>query len=231
MSIDSLIFTPRLKALWSEVKPRLAGAGLAHDANHIVRVTNWLHTLAHAEGGDPELSVATGLIHDLIDVPKESPDRHLGGEKSAIAGREPLDHAGFSEQEVNQIVDAVATSSWSRGLRPNSLLGCLLQDADRLDAIGAIGIARNFACAQEMATRSGEGRFYDPQDPFAQGQRPLNDRRNAIDHWEVKLLRLASSMHTDTAKAEAARRHDFLLHFRDEFRRELESAAEVLAQC
>ena len=118
----------------------------------------------------------------------------------------------------------MTTSSWSRGLQPTALLGRILQDADRLDAIGAIGIARNFACAQEMASRSGSGRFYDPEDPFASSGRRLNDRLNALDHWEAKLMTLLKGMHTRTARAEADRRHQFMTQFREQLRHEIESA-------
>ena len=86
-------------------------------------------------------------------------------------------------------------------------MGAVLQDADRLDAIGALGIARTFATAQAMSSRGQESRFYDPTDPMGSSGRPLNDRRQPVDHFFVKLLKLADTMHTPTAKVEAAKRH------------------------
>jgi uncharacterized protein len=223
MTSESLLFTPRLLALWHHVEPDLRGAGLAHDAEHVLRVTRWVLRLAREEGVDGELSVAAGLVHDLVQVPKESSDRPLGGELSAVAGRQPLADSGFTGPEIEAIVEAVRTSSWSRGLEPTTPLGAILQDADRLDAIGALGIARNFACAQEMASRSGTGRLYDPEDPLGHSKRSLDDRLNAMDHWKKKLLKLAQGMHTRSARTESAHRHAFLLAFLDQMKLELES--------
>jgi uncharacterized protein len=146
----------------------------------------------------------------------------MGGELSAVAGRALLQDSGFETEEVEEIVEAVRTSSWSRGLPPTTSLGAILQDADRLDAIGALGAARNFACAQEMASRSGTGRLYDPQDPCGRTDRALDDRLNAMDHWMKKLLTLADGMHTPAARAEAAHRHAFLGLFIEELQRELD---------
>jgi uncharacterized protein len=222
--MDTLLFTPRLLALWAHVEQSLEGVGLAHDAEHVLRVTRWTRRLAREEGVNEEYAVAAGLVHDLVQVPKEAPDRPMGGERSAVAGRAPLADSGFSALEIEGIVEAVRTSSWSRGLAPRSPLGAILQDADRLDAIGALGIARNFACAQEMASRSGTGRFYDPEDPLARSERRLDDRINALDHYGKKLLKLANGMHTAAARSESARRHAFLLQFLDQLEHELQSS-------
>ena len=88
-----------------------------------------------------------------------------------------------------------------------------LQDADRLDAIGAIGVMRNVACAQAMSSRGNNGLLYNPQDPLYKSSRPLNDKKFAIDHFFKKLLLLHKDFHTPYAQEEARRRHDFLLTF------------------
>lgn len=217
--------TPRLEALWSQVAPRLAGHDLSHDADHVLRVTRWAVRLAREQGLSTELACAAGLVHDLVNVPKESADRPLGSELSAVAGKELLTEAGFTVAEVAAVVDAVRTCSWSRGLAPASPLGAVLQDADRLDAIGAIGIARNFACAQAMVARGSPGRLYHPADPAGETDRPLDDVAFAADHYRRKLLRLAASMHSASARAEAARRHAFMEAFLHELVEEARSVA------
>lgn len=201
--------SPRLAALWSQVEPLLPAADLAHDRDHVLRVTAWALRLAPEAGADSELATAAALVHDLVNIPKDSPDRPLGSEASAAASRGHLQAAGFTEVEVAEVVEAVRTCSWSRGLTPTGALGRVLQDADRLDALGAIGLARNLACAQSFAARS-PSRFYDPADPLAATGRPLDDVRNAADHFQVKLQHLARGMHTETARAEAGRRHAFM---------------------
>lgn len=177
--------------------------------------------LAEEGGADADLAGATALVHDLAFVPKDSPDRALGGERSALLAGNVLMSAGYAEVEVAAIAEAVRTSSWSRGLEPANALGVVLQDADRLDAIGAVGLMRNLACAQYMSKAERPGRFYHPDDPFALSGRPLDDCTQALDHCYAKLLKLAAGMRLPTARAEAAQRHAVLLDFIGELRREI----------
>ncbi|MCK6502826.1 HD domain-containing protein [Myxococcota bacterium] len=218
--------SPRLDALWRAVQPLLPTADLAHDRDHVLRVTAWARRLAPEAGADPELAVAAALVHDLVNIPKDSPDRPLGSEASAAASRGHLEAAGFTPAEVAQVVEAVRTCSWSRGHAPTGPLGRVLQDADRLDALGAVGLARNLACAQSFAARS-PSRFYDPADPLGSSGRPLDDVRNAADHFFVKLQHLARGMHTATARAEAARRQAFMEAFLGRLAAEAEVAADL----
>jgi len=211
---------PRHTALWSLVELRLPPGELAHDASHILRVHAWALRLAPEAGADPDLAGAAALVHDLVFVRKDSAARAKGGELSAAAAPAVLAQAGYAADEIAQVADAVRTSSWSRGLPPSGPLGAVLQDADRLDALGALGLMRNLACAQHMA-KPGAGGFYHPDDPLARGGRRLDDKAWATDHLFAKLLKLSAGMHTPTARAEAARRHDFLLAWLGELAVEL----------
>jgi uncharacterized protein len=161
------------------------------------------------------------LVHDLAFIPKDSPERSLGGERSAQLAGAVLTAAGYNAAEVQAIADAVRTSSWSRGLTPTNPLGVVLQDADRLDAIGAIGLMRTFACGQFMSSSAKPGQFYHPSDPCALSGRELNDRTYAIDHCYAKLLRLAAGMHLPSAKREAQRRHAAMESFLQQLRNDL----------
>jgi uncharacterized protein len=207
--------------VWSAVERQLPPGELAHDRHHIARVYHWALRLSAEGGADPDLAGATALVHDLAFVPKDSPDRALGGERSAQLAGAVLVNAGYPPAAVAAIAEAVRTSSWSRGLPPTNALGVVLQDADRLDAIGAIGLLRTVACAQFMSRPDRPGRFYHDNDPFADTGRPLDDRQQAIDHCYAKLLKLAAGMHLPTAKAEAAKRHAALVDFLGVLRREL----------
>ena len=213
----------RHAAVWAQVEPQLPPGELAHDRHHIARVYRWALRLSAEGGVDPDPAGAMALVHDLAFVPKDSPDRALGGERSAQLAGGVLALAGYAPDEVTAIADAVRTSSWSRGLAPANALGVVLQDADRLDAIGAVGLLRTVACAQFMSRAERPGRFYHDADPFADGGRPLDDKAQAIDHCYAKLLKLAAGMHLPTARAEAARRHAALLDFLGVLRRELAS--------
>lgn len=216
----------RHAAVWRQVEPRLPPGELAHDRHHIARVYQWALRLSGEGGVDADLAGAMALVHDLAFVPKDSPDRAQGGERSAHLAGAVLSAAGYTTEAVALIAEAVRTSSWSRGLRPTNALGVVLQDADRLDAIGALGLLRTVACAQYMSRPERPGRFYHDGDPFADTDRPLDDKAQAIDHCYAKLLKLAAGMHLPTAKAEGARRHAALVDFLGVLRRELSSVAE-----
>jgi uncharacterized protein len=212
--------------VWDQVQRSLPPGELAHDRHHISRVYRWALRLSSEGGVDPDLAGAMALVHDLAFVPKDSPDRALGGERSAHLAGAVLTAAGYTQDEVAAIAEAVRTSSWSRGLAPTNPLGVVLQDADRLDAIGALGLLRTVACAQFMSKPERAGRFYHDGDPFAESGRPLDDKAQAIDHCYAKLLKLAAGMHLPTAKAEAAERHAAMLDFLGDLRRELASAGD-----
>ncbi len=212
---------PRHAGLWASVE-RCAPAGdIAHDRHHVLRVYRWCLRLAGEADADLDLAGAAGLVHDLALVPKDDPARSAGGERSALLAAEPLAAAGYSAAESAIVLDAVRTSSWSRGLPPANAVAVALQDADRLDAIGAIGIARCFSCAQAMSRPERPGRYYDPADPFAVTGRALDDRRQAVDHFAAKLLLLAQGMRLPTAIAEAQRRHSSMQAFLEELAREI----------
>lgn len=204
---------PRHAKLRPLVEAHLPAGELAHDGEHLQRVYRWALRLAPEAGADPDLAGATALVHDLAFIPKDSPDRALGGERSAEAAPAVLAAAGYAPTEIAAIAEAVRTSSWSRGLEPTNALGVVLQDADRLDALGAVGLLRTAACGQFMSRAERPGRFYHPDDPLAASGRPLDDRLQVVDHLHAKLLRLADGMRLPSARAEARRRHLFLTGF------------------
>ena len=212
---------PRHHRLYPFIARECPPGELAHDIWHVTRVYSWAMRLACEGNADPDLAGAAALVHDLVPIPKDSPERSLGGERSAAAAQPVLQEVGYLEEEVDIIVSAVQTSSWSRGLAAANAVGVVLQDADRLDAIGAIGIMRCFATAQHMSRPNRPGRFYHPDDPIALQARELNDRRQALDHFRAKLLRLVNGMHLPTSKTEALKRHSAMEHFMTQLEQEL----------
>ena len=211
----------RHQRLWAAVQSNTSCEDLAHDHLHVLRVYNWAIQLAPEVGANPDLTGAAALVHDLVNIPKEHRDRPLGSERSAEASKGLLSEAGYHPDEISLIVEAVRTCSWSRGLAPTNAEGMALQDADRLDAIGAIGIARTFATAQAMSSRGQNGRFYDPEEPLPANGRPLNDRKQPVDHFYAKLLKLSATMHSKTAKREAALRHARMERFLQDLAEEI----------
>jgi uncharacterized protein len=194
----------RLAALWDEGAPLLS-TDPGHDAHHARRVAVW--TLRLAPDVDPRLSVAAALLHDVVNVDKSSPDRHRASEASAEVAAPLLSRHGFSEDEVSLVARAIVDHSFSRGAVPESMLGKALQDADRLEALGALGLLRCVSTGVRMGAR-----YFDPEDPWAR-HRELDDRRHSVDHFFTKLLGLPLTMQTEPGRREAERRVKFLEAF------------------
>lgn len=197
---------PLLRPLLDHLRAAPEVGDAAHDLGHVLRVTLW--TLRIGNGVvEPAEAAAAALLHDLVDVPKNHPDRARASELAAEAARPLLERAGFEPEAVDRIAEAITDHSFSRGAVPRSPLGCALQDADRLESLGVIGIMRTAGTAQRMGSR-----FFDDRDPFAR-HRALDDRQFAVDHFYSKLLLLPGLMRTERGRLEADRRAERLRRF------------------
>ena len=189
-----------------------------HDYHHILRVTKLALRIAQTESGaDPEL---VGLIAALHDVD----DRKLSPEtcKNQDNARCFLENAGLETGKIAMILKGIRQISFkgTDSVAPDSLEARCVQDADRLDAIGAIGIGRAFAFG------GARGRsMYDPEQPPVMGmdgETYAKTQGPTINHFYEKLLLLKDMMNTETGKAMAAHRHGFMEAFLEEFYREWE---------
>jgi uncharacterized protein len=148
------------------------------------------------------------LLHDLVVYPKGSAKSSKSSDDSADLAENILQSYGYPQDKINRISYCIRTHSYSKKLIPASLEGRILQDADRLDALGAIGIARTFS-----AGGSEKRTFYNADDPFCRSSRGLDDRQWTLDHFQIKLLKLKDLMHTTTAKKIAQERTKFMMLF------------------
>lgn len=211
---------PRLTSVLAEVRARVDDDP-GHDLGHLLRVAAWTLEIGGAEV-DAEEAVAAALLHDLVNVPKDSPDRARASELCAEAARELLPRHGFDDPAaIDRISAAIRDHSFSRGATPEGPLAKALQDADRLEALGAIGVFRNISTAARMGSR-----YFHPTDPWAK-ERPLDDRRFAVDHYFVKLLTLPGTMQTAAGRAEAERRAAFMRGLLEQLGEELGEAPEL----
>jgi uncharacterized protein len=172
----------------------------AHDFLHVLRVTASARRIAEAEGARLEVVVPAALLHELFNYPKGHPDSPRSGEVCAGHARDVLLAEGFDESLAAEVATCIREHPFSRGILPATIEGRVLQDADRLDAIGAIGIARCMATCADMKRP-----FYAPADPFCSARAP-DDKAWGIDHFFAKLLRIPDVLHTDTARAMACER-------------------------
>lgn len=181
----------------------------AHDIGHLLRVWRNVERIATAEGGDTEILLAATLLHDCVWIDKASPRRSMASRLAAHRARDLLADLGWRQDRIDRVAHAIEAHSFSAGITPVSLEAEILQDADRLDALGHIGIARCFYVAG-MGGRA----ICDVADPGALN-RPLDDARFALDHFQTKLLRLGDNFRTAEGRRLAAARMAVLRDFHD----------------
>ena len=195
------------------VEQKLSGEGSGHDWWHIVRVRNMAKKLALAEGRDSFICQLAALVHDLVD------DKLVADEKLALAEvRDLLTRLGVKSDQTDQVLAIIQAISYKGGSQNHldlTLEGQIVQDADRLDAMGAIGVART------MAYSGYHGRvIHDPEVAVRQNM-TLEEYRShqgtAITHFYEKLLLLKDLMNTKTAQELAKRRHAFMEAYLEQF--------------
>ncbi|MEP2532975.1 HD domain-containing protein [Shimia sp.] len=180
----------------------------AHDLAHLDRVWRTAEQIALDDDSVAlRVLMAACYLHDLVNLPKDAPNRAQASTLAAKQAAPILTDLGFCEPEIASACHAIAAHSYSAGIPPETPEARILRDADRLDALGAIGIARCFVVSGALNRP-----LYDPEDPFATA-RPLNDGQFALDHWPVKLLRLPDDMMTDTGRKIALTRRADMLRF------------------
>lgn len=187
----------------------------AHDIAHVQRVVLTSRRLASEEGARLEVVIPAAWLHDCVTVPKDSPLRKRASGMAAEKAVNLLREWGVEEGLLPDIAHAIEAHSFSAGIPPRTLEARVVQDADRLDALGAVGLARCLMLSGEMGQR-----LYGPADPFCRDRTP-DDRVSAVDHFHTKLLSLGATMHTESARREAEVRTRFLEAFLDRLREEI----------
>jgi len=199
------------------IRERLAGDASGHDWWHIDRVRHTAVALARQEGADVTLCELAALLHDVADW------KFHGGDDTAgpRAAREWLMSLAVNHHTIDQVCEIIAQVSFKgAGVVTNmsTLEGCCVQDADRLDAIGAVGIARAFAFGGAFGRA-----MYDPEHPpelHADFAAYKSKSGPTINHFYEKLLLLKDRMQTATGRAWAEERHQFMEQFLAQFYRE-----------
>lgn len=179
----------------------------AHDLAHIQRVVLSAKRLAEIEQANPFIVVPAAWLHDLVNLPKNHPERHLASHKAAMKAGEFLKELGYEPDDLEAIQHAIIAHSFSANVSPTSVEAKIVQDADRLDALGAIGISR---CLM-IGGRLGRD-LYNVIDPFCIEREPV-DEIYTIDHFYKKLLMLADSFQTLSGRAEARLRTNYMKGF------------------
>ncbi|EPP1400229.1 phosphohydrolase [Klebsiella oxytoca] len=181
----------------------------AHDISHFRRVWATAQQLAEESDADRLVILTACYFHDIVSLAKNHPER---SRSSAMAAEQTLtilqsDFPDFPPERYAAVLHAIEAHSFSAGMAPRSEEAKIVQDADRLEALGAIGLARVFAVSGAL-----NNILFDADDPFAD-RRELDDKKYALDHFQCKLLRLPETMQTEKGRAMALHNARFLVQY------------------
>ena len=196
------------------IKSQFIGDSTGHDWFHIQRVVTMAKYIQTIEGGDLEIVILSALLHDISDYKFNGGKLHEGGNVALQILRE-FDYSEEKAQKVKYIVDNVSYKGANTNAEMNTLEGKIVQDADRLDAIGAIGVGRTFAYGGHKGQP-----MYDPTIPAIlhnNFEEYANSKGTTINHFYEKLLLLADRLNTKTGKKIGAQRHQLMERFLKDF--------------
>ncbi len=196
--------------LAEHIKAEFSGESSGHDWHHINRVRRLAKLIAVAEGANQDVAELAALVHDIADWKFHGGDDTVGPREAERL----LKEEGAAPEVIEQVVDIVRTISFKGAgvvTAMKTLEGRCVQDADRLDAIGAIGIARCFAYGGHA------GRLmYDPDEPpvmHATAEAYKASKGHSLNHFYEKLFLLKDRMNTPSGRALAEGRHQFMEEF------------------
>lgn len=180
----------------------------AHDISHFRRVWATAQQLAEETAADRLVILTACYFHDIVSLAKNHPER---SRSSAMAAEKTLAilQSAFPDfpERYAAVLHAIEAHNFSAAIAPQSEEAKIVQDADRLEALGAIGLARVFAVSGAL-----NNSLFDARDPFAD-RRELDDKTYALDHFQCKLLRLPKTMQTEKGRAMAVHNARFLVQF------------------
>ena len=203
-----------LQSLCAEFMASVEAADGAHDISHVQRVAANVAHLTEEESAKAWVTLPAAWLHDCVAVAKNSPWRAQGSKLAAQAAVDFLGDTAYPGELLPEVYHAIEAHSFSAAIPTRSLEARVVQDGDRLDSLGAIGIARCLLVGGHL-NRPLVSTF----DPFCE-QREPDDGQYTLDHFYAKLLKLPATMQTKAGRAEAERRaaymQDYLLRLKQE---------------
>ena len=187
----------------------------SHDFAHIMRVYKNAEKICKTESVNKKLVLISVLLHDIVKKSHSKKSSKSSADLSAEKSLDILRKLNIPKLEIDIITEAIRNHSFTKKKISKSIEGKILQDADRLDAIGAIGIARVFSVSGAKNRQ-----FYEPNDPFLKN-RKADDGKWALDHFFKKLFLLEHMMNTKTGKIEAKKRTNVLKSYLTSLKKEI----------
>ena len=192
-----------------------AATDAAHDLAHVKRVVKNTLYLTDKEACNTDVTLPAACLHDCVSLPKNDPRRSQGSRLAAAEAASFLASIDYPAELIPEVAHAIEAHSFSAGIPCRTREAQIVQDADRLDALGAIGIARCLLVGGRL-----DRPLLDPDDPFCEDRDP-DDGVYTIDHFYTKLLKLPGTMQTESGRAEAERRAGIMRRYLDDLRAEV----------
>jgi uncharacterized protein len=187
---------------------RISNTDVSHDFEHALRVLANAERIAKEENGDFDIVVPAALFHDLIVYQKNHPNKHKSQEESADVTEQILNELGnFPKEKIAKVKTCILECSFSKRIVPELLESKIIQDADGLEATGAISIMRTYSTTGQIKRP-----FYNSKDPFCENRGP-NAPHYALDLFYERLLKVGDRMHTKMAKKMAKKKNKVFIRF------------------
>lgn len=203
----------------------------SHDIGHFSRVATVAMRIADLESGaiDKCVIIAAAWFHDIVSLPKNHPEARLSSQLAAEKAQEILQEMGFPKDSIGAVRHAIHAHSFSAGIFPETIEAKIIQDSDRMEALGALGIMRTFYVSGRMNREP-----YHATDPFAK-KRALDDKMYGLDHFYCKLFKLPGLLQTIGGRQIALARtqvlHDFVCEVTLELQVGKGAAHSILEAC
>jgi len=203
-----------------EARAWYAGEDPVHGFDHVLRVLQMAERIGKQLGADPHVLRAAALLHDAAGAhPGGEGERGAHEQTSADFARNVLQEKGWSADRVEAVVHCILAHRYRNQVQPDTLEAKILFDADKLDVLGAFGIARTIG----YALQAGQPLYATPSELFMQtGEKEQDEPHSAYHEYVFKLQRVKSRLFTDPAKAIAEHRHQLLIRFFDQMAAEAE---------
>lgn len=207
-----------LERIEKAVQEYMQGSKPAHDFDHVKRVLRLVERIGRAEKADLEILRAAALLHDIGRMEEEKTGE-CHAEKGALLARKILMDCSFPKSKIEAVLHCIESHRFRGNLKPRSLEAKILYDADKLDAIGAIGIARAYSYGGERGQRL----YTDPSKANKfELKKQIDLEHTPVVEFTVKLSKIKAHLQTKTAREIAMGRHRFMVKFYERLRKEVE---------
>lgn len=176
----------------------------SHDITHFQRVSTLSQRFAREEKGNELIAYTAGMLHDIVNLPKNHPDAKKASFLASEKALSILQKLDFPEELIPNVCHAIHAHSFSANLEPETIEAKCVQDADRMEALGAFGLMRVFYVSGKLGSM-----ILNEDDPATS----RDDRKYALDHFHIKLFKLQDMMKTAAGKKTAGNLNQFLRSF------------------